>query len=171
MSADPMEGWSGFDQQALLAHLRDVGQYELEGFIGGRAGAMGSFAEWLAGWKERRDAAARCPNDTDGDGNCGRYACPVCAKPDLPCNHATQQEATVDVHPLVQCEGGPVTSFSVDVRIQCVCGEPFVFIDLPFGLSPREPRVSFDGQELRLPVRPADAPDGWGESGPAWFAP
>jgi hypothetical protein len=56
--------------------------------------------------------------------------------------------------------------FSLDVTVNCHdCGERFVFIGMPIGMSPRQPMSSFDGKEARMPIRPASAPSGWGETG------
>lgn len=82
------------------------------------------------------------------------------------CPHEEFQ-ALVEVARLTKVEGGPVTGFSADVRVFCAdCSEPFVWVGVPFGLSPRAPAVSLDGRELRAPLRPASAPPGFGESGP-----
>jgi hypothetical protein len=90
------------------------------------------------------------------------------ANPAGPCDHTAASNATVELHPLSAQPGGPVTSFYADVRISCACGEPFVFIGPGIGVSPRQPMVSFDGQELRAPIRPASAPEGWGQQGPGF---
>lgn len=72
-----------------------------------------------------------------------------------------------EVNRLTQVEGGPVTGYSLDLTVSCVqCDERFVFIGAQSGLSPRRPMVSANGQELRAPIRPASAPEGWGEDGP-----
>lgn len=64
--------------------------------------------------------------------------------------------AQVDVHRLSKEEGGPVTSYSAEVRIHCVeCGEAFAFMGLPWGTHPTQPTVSVGGEEARLPIEPA----------------
>lgn len=69
-----------------------------------------------------------------------------------------------DVARLTKVEGGPVTGYSADLKIECVqCGERFVFIGLPPGINPRGATGSMDGVEARLPIRPSSAPEGWGE--------
>jgi hypothetical protein len=79
---------------------------------------------------------------------------PACQHPDF--------AATVDVNRL-----SDVGAFSADVRIECsACHEPFVFVgSLPTGLSPAEPMLSADGQELRAPIQPAS----WGRAGIARY--
>ena len=75
--------------------------------------------------------------------------------------------ADVAVNRLTTDEGGPVTGYSADVRVRCLdCDEPFVFIGVPVGCTPRFPAASLTGDELRAPIRPASAPAGWGEDGP-----
>jgi hypothetical protein len=84
------------------------------------------------------------------------------------CQHENCQ-ATVEVVRLTAVEGGPVTSFTAQVRIWCAdCDEPFQWVGMPIGLSPLIPMVSVDGRELRAPLRPASAPPGFGQSGPAF---
>lgn len=57
---------------------------------------------------------------------------------------------------LSEREGGPISAYTVDVRICCVdCGLPFRFVGLPAGHHYAEPRVSVDGLELRAPLEPA----------------
>lgn len=74
--------------------------------------------------------------------------------------------AVVDVNRLSDVEGGPISAFSADVRVRCAeCDEPFVFIGVPLGLSPMHPTGSLDGSALSCPIRPASAPEGWGEDG------
>jgi hypothetical protein len=63
----------------------------------------------------------------------------------------------VAVSRLSTTEEGPVTGYSADVTVRCaVCGLPFAWLGLPIGLSPKEPRTSFDGLELRAPIIPSD---------------
>jgi hypothetical protein len=84
-----------------------------------------------------------------------------------PCDHP-DFVARVDVNRLSDTEDGPIVGYSADVTIRCTaCDEPFVFIGVPFGVSPTHPTVAIGGKELRCPVRPASAPDGWGEDGPS----
>jgi hypothetical protein len=57
---------------------------------------------------------------------------------------------------LTDGDDGPVTGYSVDFTVWCdVCKEPFVFIGLPAGMSFKEPMVSVDGREARMPIAPA----------------
>lgn len=49
-----------------------------------------------------------------------------------------------------------ITGYSMDITVKCdECGEPFEWVGLPGGYSPSQPRVSFDGTELRAPIRPS----------------
>lgn len=78
--------------------------------------------------------------------------------------------ATVEVHRMQEDEHAPLTGFTADVTIRCAeCDEPFRFIgSMPSGLSPREPSASVDRTELRLPIAPISAPEGWGTDGPGF---
>lgn len=69
--------------------------------------------------------------------------------------------------------GGMPKAFVADITVNCAappqgCGMPFVFTGVPLGLSFDEPRASVDGTELRAPIRPADAPDGFGKGLPSF---
>lgn len=60
-------------------------------------------------------------------------------------------------------EGGEITHFIADIKIQCAdCLEYFDFIGLPIGLSAYRPSTSFDGKELHAPIMPTGKrpPDG-----------
>lgn len=47
-------------------------------------------------------------------------------------------------------------AFTADVKICCAqCLLQFEFIGFPAGLSPVKPTVSFDGCELRVPIKPS----------------
>ncbi|WP_433067349.1 hypothetical protein [Dactylosporangium sp. CS-033363] len=60
-------------------------------------------------------------------------------------------------------------AFNIDVRVNCAdCGEPFRWIGLPCGYSPAQPMVSVNGLELRAPMAPQSAPDGFGQGGPGF---
>ena len=69
----------------------------------------------------------------------------------VPCEHTTfQTEARVAR--LTQEEDGPVIGYSVDVRIYCSnCKAPLLFRG-EVGMAMTGPRVSFTGQEARLPA-------------------
>lgn len=72
-----------------------------------------------------------------------------------PCQHMTFT-AEVNVNRLSEVEGGPVTGFSADIRIQCSdCQRPFSFRGVPLGLYHDKPSVSVDGLELRAPIEAA----------------
>lgn len=59
------------------------------------------------------------------------------------------------VNRLSKEEGGPITSYSVEVQVRCSeCGLPFHFIGLPGGSTPANPTVNIDATELRAPIAP-----------------
>ena len=67
------------------------------------------------------------------------------------CEHATLQ-TEARVARLRENEDGPIIGYSVDVRLYCVdCRAPLHFRG-EIGMSYNGPRVSFDGQEARLPA-------------------
>lgn len=69
-----------------------------------------------------------------------------------PCEHENFS-ATVKVNRLLD-----VPAFSADVTIHCdQCYEQFKFIGCKQGLSPTEPRVSYDEAEIHLPIRPSSS--------------
>jgi len=48
-----------------------------------------------------------------------------------------------------------VVAFQADIRIRCEdCGDPFVFVGLPAGLSYYTPSTSPNGEEMRAPIAP-----------------
>jgi hypothetical protein len=72
-------------------------------------------------------------------------------------------EVHAEVSRLTDTEGGPVTGYAADLRVNCTrCKEPFRWNGLPVGLSPARPMVSVDGLELRAPLAPASAPEDFG---------
>ncbi len=74
---------------------------------------------------------------------------------DRQCEHQAFRCAA-NIGRLTREEGGPVTGFSAEIKIECAeCGVAFRFIGLQAGNSHREPRVSIDGTELRAPIKPA----------------
>lgn len=78
-------------------------------------------------------------------------------KNERPCEHANFQ-AVCNVNRLSKVEGGPITGYSVDVRVLCDdCKLPFRFIGLPGGSSPAYPTTSIDGAEARMPIGPSDS--------------
>jgi hypothetical protein len=82
-----------------------------------------------------------------------------------PCAHETV-EASVEFTRLTLVEDGPVVGYQSSIHVACKgCKEPFEWIGLPVGLSPRLPMVSVDGLELRAPLRPVSSPPGFGEAG------
>jgi hypothetical protein len=47
----------------------------------------------------------------------------------------------------------------VELRVQCVdCGLPFEFVGPPCGVSDIEPTVSYNRQELRVPIKATSDP-------------
>lgn len=71
------------------------------------------------------------------------------------CSHLNFK-ASVNVGRLSHDEGGPITGYTADVRVNCAeCGLAFRFIGLAAGNHYAEPRVSMDGTELRAPIEPA----------------
>ena len=73
----------------------------------------------------------------------------------MTCEHMNFK-ASVNVGRLSHDDGGPVTGYTADVRVNCAkCGMAFRFIGLPAGNHFAEPRVSMDGTELRAPIEPA----------------
>lgn len=49
--------------------------------------------------------------------------------------------------------------FAAEIKINCAqCGQAFEFIGLSMGVSATGPTSSPDGTELRIPMRPAEAP-------------
>lgn len=56
---------------------------------------------------------------------------------------------------LTDGEHGPVTSFTLDIKVQCTeCKDFFEFVGVPNGSSPSRPMASVDFTELRAPIRP-----------------
>lgn len=72
--------------------------------------------------------------------------------------------AEVDVARLTRSDTDPtVVGYTAEVEIWCAhCGLPFHVYDLPAGLLPGQPTGSVDGRTLHIPLRPADAPPGFG---------
>ncbi len=77
--------------------------------------------------------------------------------------------ADVEVYRLLADDGsGRVAGFSADMRVWCAfCNEPFSWIGLPIGTSPRQPMCSLDGLTLIAPLRPESTPD-WPTDGPGF---
>lgn len=63
--------------------------------------------------------------------------------------------ADVSVGRLSQTDGGPITSYTADIRIRCAdCDLPFEFLGLECGFDLQGARVSIDGQEARIALAP-----------------
>lgn len=76
--------------------------------------------------------------------------------PESKCQHENF-ESLCDVGRLSEEVGGPITGYTIGVRIKCQdCGLPFRFIGVGAGSHYAEPRVSIDGCELRAPIEPAE---------------
>lgn len=59
---------------------------------------------------------------------------------------------------LTDGEGGEVTGFTTNLRVQCAaCGELFTWRCPDVGVSQSRPMVSADGLELRAPIAPVSA--------------
>lgn len=72
-------------------------------------------------------------------------------------------ERWVEVNRLTTTEGGPVTGYRADIRVQCAhCGEPFRWMGVPAGLLSGRPSCSVDESELRAPIRPASSDPDFG---------
>lgn len=71
-----------------------------------------------------------------------------------PCEHMNFA-CECNVGRLSETEGGPITRYSLDVRVVCAdCGLPFRFIGLPTGLDLNGAAVSIDGLEGRFAIAP-----------------
>jgi hypothetical protein len=68
-----------------------------------------------------------------------------------------------EISRLTKTPDAPVQGFTCDLTIHCMdCKEPFRFIGMSAGLSPREPMCSVDETEARLPIRPASSDPDFG---------
>lgn len=66
------------------------------------------------------------------------------------CKHNKKHSAHVEVHYLK--DSG---RFQINVRVECKCGRPFQFLDLPIGLNlDGGAFINADGQELRVAAAP-----------------
>jgi hypothetical protein len=86
------------------------------------------------------------------------------ADPDRACPHA-RFNADVEINRVIGKDepDAEVTGYSADIRVWCAdCEEPFRWIGVPAGLSPREPMVSVDETELHAPMRPASSDPDFG---------
>lgn len=63
--------------------------------------------------------------------------------------------ATVGVGRLTDTEGGPVTGYMAEIRINCAeCGKHFQFLGLEPGYDNQGARVSIDGLEANIALCP-----------------
>lgn len=84
------------------------------------------------------------------------------SNPDRACLHE-DFVAQVEINRLTATEGGPVTGYSADIRVECaVCGEPFRWTGVDAGLSSAHPMCSVDETTLVAPIRPASADPDFG---------
>lgn len=90
--------------------------------------------------------------------------------PATPCPHEKFGVETT-VNRLSDVDGGPITSFSANIKIICMtCGEQFVWIGpMPVGVDPRRPAISVDGTELRAPIRPQSSSESFGQVGKSGY--
>ena len=79
----------------------------------------------------------------------------------MSCKHEAFR-SWVGINRQTQIEGGPVTSFSAEIRIRCRdCGTSFFFLGLPVGSDPSKPMVSRGSETLRAPIAPGPDPSTW----------
>lgn len=84
------------------------------------------------------------------------------ADPDRACPHGNF-DVHAEVSRLSETDGGPVTGYSADIRVNCRdCAEPFRWVGLQAGLMRDRPMVSVDETELRAPIRPASSDPDFG---------
>lgn len=70
------------------------------------------------------------------------------------CKHESFQVLS-RVGRLTEIEGGPVTSYTMDIQVYCAdCLMPFTFIGLPGGVNPNFPTVCAENMEARMPIKP-----------------
>lgn len=73
------------------------------------------------------------------------------------CTHE-RFNATVQVHRLLDGEGGAVVAYSAEVQVQCAqCLAPFEFVGVGMGSSPIEPLTDVGRTTLRAPIVPPGA--------------
>lgn len=78
------------------------------------------------------------------------------------CEHE-DWHAFVDIVRISEVEDGPIGGYTCQVRAECAeCSAPMIWHVPDFGLLSDRPTVSVNGQELRLPGRPATEPDDFG---------
>lgn len=82
--------------------------------------------------------------------------------PDRACPHE-EFAALVEVNRIRADKNMSVVGYSADIKVHCCdCGEPFRWIGVEPGASPRGPMCSIDETELRAPLRPASADPDFG---------
>lgn len=73
------------------------------------------------------------------------------------CEHLNFR-AQVNVHRMSDTEGGPITGYMSEVRVNCAeCDLPFQFHGLEMGIDTHGARVSVDGLEARIAISPEGA--------------
>ena len=76
----------------------------------------------------------------------------------MSCQHMNFETYT-KVARLTDGDNGPVTGYSLDLRVQCAdCKQAFQFVGVPGGYSPAQPMSNFDATELRIPIIPSQDP-------------
>lgn len=85
------------------------------------------------------------------------------ADPDKACLHE-DFDVFVGVHRLTASDTDPtIVGYTADVKVNCRdCSEPFRWIGVPAGSSPKRPACSVDETELHAPLRPASADPDFG---------
>ena len=84
------------------------------------------------------------------------------ADPDRACAHE-DFSANAGIARLSAVEGGPITAYSVELRVECArCREPFRFMGVPAGMLPNRPACSLDELTLNIPIRPASSDPDFG---------
>ncbi len=85
-----------------------------------------------------------------------------------PCLHL-DFDANVTVARIAPDAATAPKAFMAEMTVQCAaCKVPFTFPGMPVGMSYDEPRTSPNGQEVRVPMRPADAEPGFGTGLPGF---
>lgn len=83
--------------------------------------------------------------------------------PDRACLHENF-DAYVEVNRVTASDNDPtVVGYHADIKVNCHdCGEPFRWLGVRAGMSPRSPMCSLDETELRAPIRPASSDPDFG---------
>lgn len=75
----------------------------------------------------------------------------------MACEH-NEFRASVAVARLTGEDGGPVTGYVAEIKIECAeCGKQFQFLGLEPGMDTQGARVSIDGLEANIAISPEGA--------------